>query len=222
MAISRNHRGASSSSSMWLVLLFAGCAVLQSVNGAGSGACKTIPENDKSMTQDERCCTTPMVFANATLDECWKGVSDSGKLEPEKACEFSNCIMKKHKFVKANGQLDGDQIRTYLKEQLETTPEWKTLMEKVVLEECGPMIEKGREDIKKVMQQFVGQCDPMNGVLITCALGKVHANCPSADWNDSKLCNEFKSYFSKCTDTLENMNEMFLAFEAKKIADGGR
>ncbi|ETN65784.1 hypothetical protein AND_002439 [Anopheles darlingi] len=210
-------------SSVWIVLmLFAGCAVLQSVRGAGSGACKTIPTFDKSDAQDERCCTTPTVFGNATLMECWKGVSDTSKPEPEKACEFSNCVMKKHKFVKADGKLDGDQFRTYLKEQLKPTPEWMKLLEKVVLEECGPMIEKGREDIKKTMQQFVGQCDPANGVLISCALGKIHANCPAADWNDSKMCNDFKGYFTKCTDTLENMNEMFLAFEAKKMADEGR
>lgn len=83
--------------------------------------------------------------------------------------------MKKHKFVKADGLFDGDQFRAHLKEELKSTPEWKKLLEKVVLEECAPMIEKGREDIKKTMQQFVGQCDPINGVMITCALGKVHA-----------------------------------------------
>ncbi|XP_058066269.1 general odorant-binding protein 68-like [Anopheles bellator] len=188
-------------------------------NGEPNPICKTLPAMDKG-NHDKGCCDVPQVFNNQSLHECFGSIPE-GPPSPQSGCELAQCIMKKHGFVKSDGRLDADQIRAYIKDTIKASSEMKRLMESIVLEECGPMIEAERANIEKLLKPAIGQCsDPIPAMLITCAGGKLHTKCPTESYTDSKLCNDFKSYFSTCTGSVDDVREMFMAFQMHTLPAG--
>ncbi|KFB40315.1 AGAP007283-PA-like protein [Anopheles sinensis] len=187
----------------------------QLVHGEPSSDCKTIPDFMKP-DSDDKCCEMPQVFLNETVKECWSKVEGSGKAQVEQSCEFSSCVFKQDKFTKSDGRVDPDRMRTFIKDSLQASSEWKSLVEKVVLEECLPMIEKDASAIQKLTKS---DCDPTPAFLIACAVAKAYAKCPASSWTGSKSCDEWKTYFSKCANTVDDLGEMFKQVESRKLAD---
>ncbi|XP_058123213.1 general odorant-binding protein 66-like [Anopheles ziemanni] len=187
----------------------------QLVHGEPNPACKTVPEFMKAESE-EKCCEMPQVFLNETVKECWSKVEGSGKSQVEQSCEFSACVFKQDKFTKSDGRVDSDRLRTFIKESLQASSEWKSLLEKVVLEECMPMIEKDAAAIQKLTKS---DCDPTPAFLIACAASKSYAKCPTSSWTGSKACDEWKSYFTKCANTVDDLGEMFKQVESRKLAE---
>uniref|UniRef100_A0A182JGK1 OBP47-like domain-containing protein n=1 Tax=Anopheles atroparvus TaxID=41427 RepID=A0A182JGK1_ANOAO len=191
--------------------------LVQLVHGEPDAACKKVPEYLKGES-DEKCCEIPQFFLNETIKDCWSGLERSSKSDAEKSCEFSSCIFKKDNLVKSDGHMDVDRMRTFIK-GVQASSEWKSLAEKVLVEECIPMIEKDATTIRKLMKS---DCDSSPAFLIACGVAKLFAKCPSSDWTGSPMCDEWKTYFTKCGNTVDDLNEMFKQVESRKLAESGQ
>uniref|UniRef100_A0A182NKP1 OBP47-like domain-containing protein n=1 Tax=Anopheles dirus TaxID=7168 RepID=A0A182NKP1_9DIPT len=197
-----------------LVLLW----LAQLAQGEPSAACKTMPALAKDDSNSARCCEIPEMFSNETLNQCMEEVDRSSKPQVEKSCEFANCVLKKQKHIKSDGSFDVDQIRSYIKDTVKASAEWKTLIEKVVLDECIPMAEKDSPGIAKQLKTAMGECNPVPALAFACSAAKFYAKCPSKDWTGSKPCDEWKKYLSECSHSVEDLNEMYVQIESQKLA----
>ncbi|XP_053674754.1 general odorant-binding protein 68-like [Anopheles nili] len=192
--------------------------MVQLAQAEPNAACKNFPSKEK-YDGDDQCCIMPRVFTNETVEQCASGMEQSDKPQLQKSCEFASCVMKKHKLLKSDGRFDLDQLRSLIKDSLEASSEWKSLMERVVLDECLPMVQKDSPNVMKELKSSLGDCDPVPAMLVACSAAKLFTKCPSKDWSGSAQCNEWKTYFSKCSSSVEDLNEMFNQIESQKLTN---
>uniref|UniRef100_A0A182LYU7 OBP47-like domain-containing protein n=1 Tax=Anopheles culicifacies TaxID=139723 RepID=A0A182LYU7_9DIPT len=190
---------------LWLVQLAAGEA---------NPACKTMPSVGKE-DSDEKCCNIPEMFPNETIHQCMGEYEKSSMPQLQKSCHFSICVLKKENLLKSDNRVDADLIKAYIKDKIKASDEWKSLIEKTVLQECLPMVEKDNAMVKQ-MKSTMGDCDPISALTIACAAAKFYGNCPAKDWTGSPLCDEWKAYLSKCSTTMDDLNEMYKVIESQK------
>uniref|UniRef100_A0A182WJM3 OBP47-like domain-containing protein n=1 Tax=Anopheles minimus TaxID=112268 RepID=A0A182WJM3_9DIPT len=193
-----------------LVLLW----LVQLVAGEANPACKTMPTVGKE--SDEKCCNMPEMFPNETLHQCMGEYEQSSMSQLQKSCQFSICVLKKQNLLKSDNRMDADQIKAYIKDKVKGSDEWKSLIEKTVLQECLPMVEKDNAMVKQ-MKSTLGDCDPIPALTVACAAAKFYGNCPTKDWTGSSLCDEWKTYLSKCSTTMDDLNEMYKVIESQKL-----
>uniref|UniRef100_A0A182SJT9 OBP47-like domain-containing protein n=1 Tax=Anopheles maculatus TaxID=74869 RepID=A0A182SJT9_9DIPT len=143
---------------------------VQLATGEPNAACKTMPAMGKD--ENEQCCEMPEMFPNETLHQCMGEFERSSMSQLQKSCQFSACVLKKQNLLKSDGKLDTDQIKPYIKDKIKGSDEWKGLIEKAVLEDCLPMIEKDSSMLKQ-MKGSLGDCEPLPAVVIACAAAKV-------------------------------------------------
>ncbi|XP_053665867.1 general odorant-binding protein 66 [Anopheles marshallii] len=191
---------------MWLVQL---------ATGEVSSVCKKIPAI-AAEDSEEKCCNIPEMFPNETLHACMGEFEQSSVSQLQKSCKFATCVLKKQNLVKADNRLDAEQIKAYIKDKVKASDEWKSLIEKAVLQECLPMVEKDNA-MAKQMKEALSDCDPIAGLTMACAAAKLYSNCPTKDWTGSPLCDEWKTFLSKCSTTMEDLNEMYMLVESQKM-----
>uniref|UniRef100_A0A182K057 OBP47-like domain-containing protein n=1 Tax=Anopheles christyi TaxID=43041 RepID=A0A182K057_9DIPT len=183
--------------------------------GEPNPACKTMPTLDKD--GEEKCCEMPEMFPNETMHHCFGEFERSqSKSQLLKGCEVTTCILKKQNLINSDNQVDKDKIRSYIKDTLKGSDEWKTLVEKAVLEECLPMIEKDSSNVLSKLKSSLGDCDPVPAMALACAAAKFYAQCPAKDWTGSPLCDEWRTFLTKCSSSLEDLNAIYMMIESKK------
>ncbi|XP_050075592.1 general odorant-binding protein 66-like [Anopheles maculipalpis] len=187
---------------------------VQLAAGEPNAACKTMPSPGKD--NDEQCCEMPEMFPNETMQQCMTDFERSSASQLQKSCQFSACVLKKQNLVKSDGKLDTEQIKTYIKDKIKASDEWKGLVEKAVLEDCLPMIEKDSATVKQ-MKSSLGDCEPVSALTIACAAAKLFGNCPSKDWTGSPVCDEWKTFLTKCSGSMDDLNAIYMLIESQKL-----
>uniref|UniRef100_A0A182P219 OBP47-like domain-containing protein n=1 Tax=Anopheles epiroticus TaxID=199890 RepID=A0A182P219_9DIPT len=197
-----------------VVVLLLGLVQLATA-GEPNPACSTIPSVDKD--SEEKCCDIPSIFPNETMQHCVGEIEKSTKPQLQKSCDIANCMLKKQNLLKSDNRVDLDKVKSFIKDTMQGSDEWKALAEKAVLEECLPMIEKDTSNVMSSLKSSMGDCNPVPALLIACAAAKFYAHCPSKDWTGSPMCDEWKSFLGKCSNSLEDMNAVYTTIESKKM-----
>uniref|UniRef100_A0A4Y0BRF1 OBP47-like domain-containing protein n=1 Tax=Anopheles funestus TaxID=62324 RepID=A0A4Y0BRF1_ANOFN len=192
-----------------MLLWFAQLAI-----GESNSICKKMPSLGKEDSED-KCCSIPEVFPNETLHQCMGDLEQSSLPQLQKSCQFSICVLKKHNLLKGD-RVDADQIKAYIKDKVKASDEWKSLMEKAVLQDCMPMVEKDNAMVKQ-MKTALGDCEPIPALTVACAAAKLYANCPAKDYTGSPLCDEWKTFLSKCSSSMDDLNEIYMLIETQKL-----
>ncbi|XP_052895766.1 general odorant-binding protein 66-like [Anopheles moucheti] len=189
--------------------------LVQLATGEVSSVCKTMPAFGKE-DSEEKCCNIPEMFPNETIHACMGEYDQSSMPQLQKSCKFTTCVLKKHNLIKSDNRLDTEQIKAYIKDKIKASDEWKRLIEKAVLQECLPMVEKDNAVAKQV-KSALSDCDAIAGLTMACAAAKLYSNCPTKDWTGSTTCDEWKTFLSKCSTTMEDLNEMYILIESQKM-----
>uniref|UniRef100_A0A182QX03 OBP47-like domain-containing protein n=1 Tax=Anopheles farauti TaxID=69004 RepID=A0A182QX03_9DIPT len=191
--------------------------LVQVAFGEPNAACKKMPALVKDDSANEKCCDIPEIFSNETLHQCMEEVERTSKPQVQKSCEFATCVLKRQKHLKPDGTFDVEQVRSYIKDTLKASAEWKTLITSVVLDECIPMAEKDTPGMANQLKSAMGDCNPIPALAFTCSAARFYAKCPSKDWTGSKKCDEWKQYLSECSLSVEDLNEMYVQIESQKL-----
>ncbi|XP_041771174.1 general odorant-binding protein 66 [Anopheles merus] len=196
------------------VLLLLWLVQVQATAGEPNPACNTMPTMNKDI--EDKCCDVPEMFPNETLNACMEEYEQSSKPPLQKSCEITTCVLKKQSLIKSDNTVDKDKIKSYIKEMVKGSDEWKTLVEKAVLEECLPLMDKDPSNVLSKLKSSLGDCDPAPALTIACAAAKFYVNCPAKDRTTSPMCDEWRTFLSKCSNSLEDLNAILMVLEDQK------
>ncbi|XP_075168762.1 uncharacterized protein LOC142240894 [Haematobia irritans] len=205
--------------------------ILLAVATNGDVDCETFPK----FVNPKECCPIPNLISQELIEKCQThmgpppadpenmaedndemqrgppphgpahGHHHHGRHGHHKHCFFS-CVFNETGIL-MDGQLNENNLDTFLDSATEESPDMKPLLKKS-FQEC---YEKSQEIMDKIEQQHKQgppkhshgppphkRCPPQAGIIFHCAMMKTFKECPESIWNDTEECNAMREYFNEC------------------------